>query len=116
MNMEKPCLVRFSIKATSIVIMTLFEYLTSVVCELIWGQILWDYSDKFMNFQGRICLSSSIAWGALSVLAVKVLGPAFHKVYDRIEGKEIVHIMIPLAIGYIIICYIIRPVFFPDMV
>jgi len=105
----------------SIISMTLFEYLAAVFCELVLGQKLWDYSNQFMNFQGRICLTSSLAWGVLSILAVKVLGPFFLKLYDKIEQKEAKHIRAfhvikILIVIYIFVCYLIRPVLFPDMV
>jgi len=105
----------------SIVVMTLFEYFAAVFCEEVLGQKLWDYSNNFMNFQGRICLTSSIAWGVLSILAVKVLGPFFLNLYDKIEKKEAkhiraFHIIKFLVVIYIFVCYLLRPILFPDMV
>ena len=35
----------------------------------------WDYSDKPFNFQGQICLTSTLAWGALSVVLIGFLHP-----------------------------------------
>ena len=50
---------------------TLLEYVTGVAMESIFKVRYWDYSAHRLNFQGQICLSSSIAWGFFSVLLVK---------------------------------------------
>ena len=114
---KKPVLLFF----VGMIAMTLFEYLVAVFCELVLNQKLWDYSNQFMNFQGRICLTSSIAWGVLSLLSVKVFGPFFIRLYDKIEQKEAkhiraFHIIKVLIVIYIFVCYLVRPVLFPDMV
>ena len=97
-------------------VLTIFEYITSVICEYAWDLILWDYTGVFMNFQGRICLTSSLAWGVLSVVSVKVLSPLFHKQYNKIKHKEILHAVLIILIVYITVCYSLRHVLFPDMV
>jgi len=90
-------------------VLTIFEYATSVFCEDVLGMKLWDYSKLFMNFQGRICISSSLAWGILSVISVKLLAPLFHQMYSKIENKKRLHIIIIAFMAFIIICYILRP-------
>ena len=35
----------------------------------------WDYSDHKINFQGRICLTNSIAWGFLGVGFINYIDP-----------------------------------------
>ncbi|MCL2627385.1 MAG: putative ABC transporter permease [Oscillospiraceae bacterium] len=109
---KKPILLFF----IGMVSMTTLEYLTALMCETLLNQVLWDYSNKFMNFQGRICLVSSIMWGLLSLLAVEVFAPVFHKAYGKIKNKHIMHIIILVLIAYIIVCYILRPILFPTMV
>jgi len=104
-----------------LVSMTAFEYLTAVISEAILGMKLWDYSDKFMNFQGRICLFTSFMWGLLTLLAVYVFGPVFHKLYAKLEKKSsahvgIIHVLLVVLVIYIIVCYLLRPVLFPTMV
>lgn len=54
---------------------TAFEYVVGVVMEAIFKVKYWDHSTHRFQFQGRICLQSSLAWGALSVLLVYVLHP-----------------------------------------
>lgn len=52
---------------------TLLEYVTGTVTEKLFQVRYWDYSGKFMNFQGQICLSSTIAWGCLTILMTEVI-------------------------------------------
>ena len=93
-----------------IFVTTIFEYATSLFCEDVLGMVLWDYSDAFMNFQGRVCLKSSLAWGALSVISVKFLTPLFEKMYNGIKNKNRLHIIIIVLMIFIIVCYLLRPI------
>lgn len=52
---------------------TLLEYVTGVCMEALFHVRYWDYSQKKFQFQGHICLTSSIAWGGLSILMVNVI-------------------------------------------
>ena len=58
---------------------TVLEYVTGVAMEAMFKVRYWDYSDKPFNFQGHICLSSTLAWGALTVLVTVYL----HKPFER---------------------------------
>ncbi|MBR1853262.1 MAG: hypothetical protein IJ794_09005 [Lachnospiraceae bacterium] len=58
---------------------TVLEYVTGVVMEALFKVRYWDYSNKPFNFQGHICLSSTLAWGALTVLVTEYL----HKPFER---------------------------------
>jgi len=91
-------------------VLTIFEYATSVFCENVLDMKLWDYSHVFMNFQGRICLTSSLAWGVLSVISVKFLAPLFDKLYNEIMNKRVLHVIILVLLAFIIVCYILRPI------
>jgi len=96
--------------------MTVLEYMTALLCETFLHQKLWDYSDKFMNLQGRISLFTSFMWGLLSLLAVKVFAPGCHILYGKFKNKHVLHILIGLIVIYIIVCYILRPTLYPGMV
>lgn len=52
---------------------TLLEYITGVCMEALFQVRYWDYSQKKFQFQGHICLSSTLAWGVLSILMVNVV-------------------------------------------
>ena len=90
-------------------VLTMFEYATAVLCENLLGITLWDYSNSFMNFQGRICLVSSLAWGVLGLVSVKVFAPLFHRLYSGIKSKAILHTVSLVLVVFIIVCYVLRP-------
>lgn len=52
---------------------TLLEYVTGVAMEALFKVRYWDYSDQKFNFQGHICLSSTLAWGLLTILMTEYL-------------------------------------------
>lgn len=55
---------------------TLLEYVTGELMLKLFKVRYWDYSNQKLQFRGHICLSSSIAWGFLSLLMVYVVhGP-----------------------------------------
>lgn len=46
---------------------TSLEFITARVMQKIFGEIWWDYREKPFNYQGIICLESSVAWGFYTV-------------------------------------------------
>ncbi len=51
------------------------EYFTGVIVEHFYGQRWWDYSEKRLNFRGRVCLSGIILFGVSGTAAVCTFGP-----------------------------------------
>lgn len=51
------------------------EYITSWAMEKLFHARWWDYSDKFLNINGRVCLLGASAFGAMSVIVVKLVHP-----------------------------------------
>ncbi len=73
----------------SIVICSFIEYVTSYLLELIYKVRWWDYSNRFFNVNGRICLTNSIAFGILGILLVCYLNPWFLNLLSKISGGTI---------------------------
>ncbi|MBP5462935.1 MAG: putative ABC transporter permease [Lachnospiraceae bacterium] len=71
-----------------IIISTVFEYLTSVVLEYGLHVVYWDYSEDFMNFQGRISLASSLAFGVFSLCGTYLFAPAAVAIAHRLPPKK----------------------------
>lgn len=55
---------------------TLLELVTGAAMEALLKVRYWDYSNQKFNYKGYICLSSSVAWGFLTILMNEVLHPA----------------------------------------
>ena len=66
---------------------SILEYIMSWGMELVLGFTAWDYSDNFLNINGRICLLFSIFWGFLGILWIKILYPQFDKILNKINPK-----------------------------
>lgn len=52
---------------------TALEYITGVMMEALFKVRYWDYSNQPFNYKGHICLSSSVAWGFLTMLMTRVI-------------------------------------------
>lgn len=52
---------------------TVLEYVTGVAMEALFKVRYWDYSKNRFNFQGHICLGSSLAWGVLTILMTELI-------------------------------------------
>lgn len=52
---------------------TVLEYVTGVTMEALFKVRYWDYSNQKFNFQGHICLGTTLAWGFLTILMTKVV-------------------------------------------
>ncbi len=51
------------------------EYITSLWMELVFGRRWWNYSDKLLNINGRICIEAAFVFGICGVLVVRYLHP-----------------------------------------
>lgn len=58
---------------------TVLEYVTGEAMTRLFKVRYWDYSNQRFQYKGHICLSSSIAWGFLSLLMV-------YAVHERVEA------------------------------
>ena len=47
----------------SIIIFSLFEYVAGFILDAMFSARWWDYSNDFLNLNGRVTLSFSILWG-----------------------------------------------------
>ncbi|MDR0397139.1 MAG: putative ABC transporter permease [Oscillospiraceae bacterium] len=57
------------------------EYGASWLQESAFGTRSWDYSQRLFNINGRVCLMSFLAWGALSVAWVWFVQPFFERLF-----------------------------------
>lgn len=67
---------------------TILEYIMSLGMELVLGFTAWDYSDYFLNINGRVCLIYSVFWGLLGVVWVKLIYPLIMKLLNKFNYKK----------------------------
>lgn len=58
---------------------TILEYITGWAMESILKVKYWDYTGKFGNIKGRICLTSSLFWGVLSIFMTYIIHSPIEK-------------------------------------
>lgn len=77
---------------------TILEYVTGVCMEMLFKVRYWDYSNQKFNFQGHICLSSTLAWGAITVLLIYVIHPPVEYVVLQLPETMVSVVSIVLSV------------------
>lgn len=66
---------------------SIVEYVISLIGEIVFHAIWWDYSDMPLNINGRICVYFSIFWGFLAIYLITYLNPRVDKFIDYMKTK-----------------------------
>ena len=88
----------FLVYCSGVVAATLLEYVTGYVMERLFKVRYWDYTGKFLNVHGYICLMSTLCWGVMTVLVVDVIHVQVEKLVLAINTRyvdAIVMVMTP---------------------
>lgn len=98
------------------ILATAFEYAVGRLMIYFLGDLWWDYKDKPFNFQGIICLESTLAWGLYAVIIVTFLHEIVWGLVDRIHmGLGVRLISLVLMIVLIDYCIQLMRVFHVDL-
>lgn len=81
---------------------TILEYITGVVMLKLFKVRYWDYRYRKIQFQGHICLVSTIVWGFLGLLMVYIIHPPVVKLIGRWnpEVVSIITFLVTICIAY----------------
>lgn len=77
---------------------TALEYVTGVVMEALFKVRYWDYSNRLLNFQGHICLRSSIVWGFFTILMTRVIHMPIEQMVLSIPGHVMAWVTVLLTV------------------
>ena len=77
---------------------TALEYVTGVAMEALFKMRYWDYSGRFMNYKGHICLRSSIAWGFFTILMTRVIHMPIEQLMYAMPEKLLHHLTVLLTV------------------
>ena len=69
--------------------------------------VLWDYSNHFLNFQGRICLDASVRFGVLGLMIIYGALPLYKKVVS-VKNQKVLNIVAWSIIGIFILDCVLR--------
>ncbi len=81
------------------------EYLTSYLMEKLFHARWWDYSEEFLNINGRICFKHTCYWAVFSILYVYFIRPVYYYGISFVPRQY-----------HAVLVYIILAVFFFDLV
>jgi len=96
----------YSLFFGGIIVGSIVEYLISWFGETFLNIRWWDYTGKFLNINGRICLLYSIYWGIIAIYLMKSLNPSVDKMIEFFKRKLDIKLSKILAILVTIILFI----------
>lgn len=95
----------FLLIVMAMLICSILEYLTGFIMEKLFHARWWDYSDKKLNLNGRICLENLIGFGILGALFLYGINPF---IFSKLR-------MIPINILNIV-SFVILIIFLLDLI
>lgn len=81
---------------------TVLEYITGVTMEALFKVRYWDYSNRPFNFQGQICLRSTLTWGFFTVLMTRALHWPIDWFVKSVPGRPLYYVTLFITV-YIVI-------------
>lgn len=85
---------------------TVFEFLVARLMMKLFGEVWWDYNEKFCNYKGVVCLESTLAWGLYAVIIITFLFDKVMSFVDRwpfewgIKIIALICVMAAIDFGY----------------
>lgn len=85
---------------------TVFEYIVSLVLEMVFGLRWWDYTNDILNIQGRVSLLYSVCWGIIGVIVLEKLHPFIQNKIQNITKGSTNNIIYIICLSLIFILLI----------
>lgn len=64
---------------------TMFEFIVGKGMIRFLGELWWDYNEKPFNYQGIICLESTVAWGFYAIGIIQFVNDGVYKIIDKVS-------------------------------
>ncbi|MDE6975420.1 MAG: putative ABC transporter permease [Lachnospiraceae bacterium] len=77
---------------------TALELVTGITMEALFKVRYWDYSNQKFNYKGHICLSSTLAWGFLTILMTECVHRAVERAVFAIPGTLVVILTVIVSV------------------
>lgn len=81
---------------------TALEYITGVIMEILFNVRYWDYSNRPFNFQGQICLRSTLTWGFFTILMTRALHRPIDWLVMNVPGRTLYYVTVLLTVYLVI--------------
>ncbi len=90
------------------IVMTLFELIGGIWCRHVLKHDYWTYYKEFLNYEGYICLQSTIAWGVLSVVCIYVFEPVINRIETTLNHYPYFKQSVILLLVYIVFLTLLK--------
>lgn len=87
-----------------VLITSVLEYVTSWAMEKLFKTRWWDYSQRLLNINGRVCLLNSTLFGIMSIVVVYIIHPTIEDFVHWIHFDLLTNLLSAFTIGFIIDC------------
>ena len=84
----------FTLFFYSAIVFSVFEYVAGFVLDALFRARFWDYTNDFMNLNGRISIFFSFAWGIIALIFIHFIHPLVEKITKKFVKKIPVKIQI----------------------
>lgn len=71
----------------SAIVFSIFEYIVGFALDALFAAKWWDYSNDFMNLNGRISIFYSFAWGIIAIIFINHIHPFIEKKVEKLAKK-----------------------------
>ena len=69
------------------IVFSVFEYIAGFILDALFSARWWDYTNDFMNLNGRISIFYSFAWGIIALIFIHFVHPFIEKKVKKILKK-----------------------------
>jgi len=83
------------------ILLSVFEYLVGYGLDAMFAMKFWDYTNEFLNINGRITLWFAIIWGLFGIIFINYLHPKIEKFINKHLNK--VNISLQHVILYVFV-------------
>lgn len=71
----------------SSIVFSIFEYIVGYALDALFCAKWWDYTNDFMNLNGRISLFFSFAWGIIALIFINHIHPFIERKVEKLLSK-----------------------------
>lgn len=79
---------------------TMLEYCAARLQIHLFGNFWWDYSQKPFNYKGILCLESTLGWGVVALVIIKLLHPLLVGLVHRVPAAPAAFLGVLLLLAY----------------
>lgn len=84
-------------------VFSIFEYIVGFGLDALFAAKWWDYTNDFMNLNGRISIFYSFAWGIIAILFLNHIHPYIEKKVKKVLKKIPLLTQLLIIKGFVIV-------------